>query len=100
MQELDRPGKRCYYASGKRDFALPKKVTHAPQETQECFLRAYCPTLCDRTEMLYVTSLTKNQPQLDHPFGIEIKGTVQMAFHLGHPRILPKVRVGINQGEN
>ena len=42
----------------------------------------------------------KNQPQLDHPFGIEIKGTVQMAFHLGHPRILPKVRVGINQGEN
>ena len=59
MQELDRPGKRCYYASGKRDFALPKKVTHAPQETQECFLRAYCPTLCDRTEMLYVTSLTK-----------------------------------------
>jgi hypothetical protein len=71
MRELDRPGKRCYYASGKRDFALPKKVTHAPQETQKRFLSAIALrfVIGQRCSMSHLSPI--DQPQLDLPFGIE-----------------------------
>ncbi len=100
---LDRPQNRCYYASGKRNFALPKKAAHAPQESQEYFLWATPLRFVIERDALYYT-LAVDQLQVDHASGMEIesdpiweyKGTVLMALHQCHPRILPQMCVGTN----
>jgi hypothetical protein len=77
----------------------PNKVTHAPQETQERFLSAIALRFVTGRDALRHISHQLISLSLISQLGLK-KGTVKTAFHLGHPRILPEVRVGTNQGEN